>query len=252
MTEPPAGPRLGFFTSPPHECGYLPDRNAVTMFADPRIRLTTEAYTWLSARGFRRSGTHVYRPHCGTCNACIAVRIAVDEFRPRRRHRRTLAHNADLTMERRPARFEVEHFELYERYLRARHPDSQMEATSPGAYMSFLTASWCDSAFYEFRRDGELLAVAVVDELGDGLSSVYTFFSPDYPERSLGRLAVLEQVRLAREAGLPWVYLGYWIAGCRKMAYKDEFGPLEYFRGGRWQRSPDAGREARSLPLSED
>ncbi|MGR8918363.1 MAG: arginyltransferase [Gammaproteobacteria bacterium] len=242
MTESPLPQRIGFFTSPPHECGYLPDRDATTMFADPRIHLSTEAYTWLSAHGFRRSGAHVYRPHCAGCNACVAVRVAAAEFEPRRAHRRTLARNADLSIRRRPARFEVEHFMLYERYLKARHPDSQMEATNPGAYMGFLTAPWCDTAFYEFRLGEELLALAVVDTLGDGLSSVYTFFSPDHPERSLGRLAVLKQIEWAREADLPWVYLGYWIEQCRKMSYKSEYAPLEYFQRGCWTRAPAAPR----------
>ncbi|MEQ8231819.1 MAG: arginyltransferase [Gammaproteobacteria bacterium] len=239
MTEPPTLPRLGFFTSPPHECGYLPERTAVTMFADPRIRLSSETYSWLSAHGFRRSGTHVYRPHCGSCKACIAVRVAVDAFRVRRRHRRTLAINADLTVRERPARFDAEHFALYERYLGARHPDSQMDATNPGAYMSFLTAPWCDTRFYEFRLGTELLAVAVVDRLEDGLSSVYTFYSPDHPQRSLGRYAILRQIEWARAAGLPWVYLGYWIAECRKMRYKAEFAPLERYHDGAWVRDPD-------------
>lgn len=236
MTEPPLAPRLGFFTSPPHDCGYLSGRQAVTMFADPRIPLTPDAYTWLSAHGFRRSGTHVYRPHCGSCTACIAVRVAVDEFTPSRAQRRTLARNADIEVVRRPPRFEHEHFRLYETYLRSRHPDTQMDPTSPGAYMSFLAAGWCDTSFYEFRAAGRLLAVAVVDHLKDGLSAVYTFFAPDQPERSLGRYAVLQQIAWAREAGLPWVYLGYWIAECRKMSYKREYAPLEFFRAGGWQR----------------
>jgi len=244
MNEPPTLPRIGFFTSPPHECGYLADRTAVTMFADPRIRLSTETYSWLSAHGFRRSGTHVYRPHCGNCNACVAVRIAVDDFQPRRRHRRTLARNADLTVRERPARFDGEHFALYERYLRARHPDSQMDSTNPSSYMSFLTAGWCDTRFYEFRHRHELLAVAVVDLLEDGLSAVYTFFAPEQGARSLGRYAILQQVEWARAAGLPWVYLGYWIAECGKMSYKTEFAPLERFRDGAWVRDPEPGAGA--------
>lgn len=238
MTESPSPPRLGFFTSPPHDCGYLPDRDAVTMFADPRLNLSVEAYTWLSAHGFRRSGTHVYRPHCGTCSACVAVRIPVAEFRPRRVHRRALAANADLRIERRAPGFDAEHFALYEQYLRARHPDSQMDATSPSAYMSFLTAPWAETEFYEFRTAEKLAAVAVVDRLGDGLSSVYTFFAPSLAARSLGRYAILKQVEWAREAGLPYVYLGYWIRECRKMAYKDEYRPLEYYQGGEWTRAP--------------
>lgn len=236
MNDGRGAPRLGFFTSPPHECGYLPDRDAVTLFADPRVPQTVATYTWLSAHGFRRSGTHVYRPHCGSCNACVAVRIPVAEFEPRRLHRRTLARNAAVTVERRPARFEREHFALYERYLRARHPDSQMDPGNPGAYMSFLAAPWCDTSFYEFREGGTLLAVAVVDHLDDGLSAVYTFFAPELAPRSLGRYAILCQVEWARAAGLPWLYLGYWIESCRKMAYKREYEPLEYFRDGRWSR----------------
>ena len=236
VTEPPSTPRLGFFTSPPHECGYLPGREAVTMFADPRINLSVETYTWLSAHGFRRSGTHVYRPHCGGCNACVPVRIPVTQFRPNRAQRRTQARNVDIEVRARPARFDREHFQLYERYLLARHPDSHMDATNPSAYISFLTAPWCDTTFYEFRSEAALLAVAVVDRLGDGLSSVYTFFAPDAAERSLGRLAVLKQVEWAAQLGLPWVYLGYWIGACRKMSYKNEYAPLEFYRNGEWTR----------------
>ena len=206
------------------------------MFADPRIRLTPRTYAWLSARGFRRSGVHVYRPHCVSCNACVAVRVAVDEFRPKRIQRRTLAGNADLGMIERPAEFRDEHFELYGRYLAARHPDSQMEASNAEAYMNFLVAEWCPTAFFEFRAAGQLLAVAVTDVLNDGLSAVYTFFDPDATHRSLGRYAILSQIEQARRLGLPRVYLGYWIRDCRQMNYKDEYAPLEYFRGGRWQR----------------
>ena len=239
MTELPHQ-RLGFFTSPPHECGYLADRQAMTMFADPRLQLNIDAYTWLSAHGFRRSGTHIYRPHCNACNACIAVRICVADFESRRSHRRALAMNADVVIKSLPARFNREHFALYERYLALRHPDSQMDATNPSAYMSFLTAPWCDTTFYEFRLASELVAVAVVDRLKDGFSSVYTFFSSAHARRSLGRYAILKQIEMARAHDLPWVYLGYWIRNCRKMSYKAEYSPMEYFRNGRWTRDPAA------------
>lgn len=241
MNKPPYAARLDFFTSPPHPCGYLDGNSATTMFADPRVELDAETYTWLSARGFRRSGRHVYRPHCAACTACIAVRVPVAEFQPARRQRRTLARNDDLSVHRREAGFDPEHFLLYQRYLQARHADSQMEAGSADAYLSFLTAPWCPTSFYEYRAAGELLAVAVVDELGDGLSSVYTFFAPEAGARSLGRFAVLKQIELARERGLPWLYLGYWIERCRKMSYKSEYAPLEFFYRGRWRRDPPAG-----------
>jgi leucyl-tRNA---protein transferase len=239
VNDSPPPPRLGFFSSPPHKCGYLPDRDATTLFADPRITLTTDTYRFLSERGFRRSGVHVYRPHCVGCSACIAVRVVVDEFSPRRKHRRTIAQNADIEVHRITPTYNDEHFRLYEKYLQWRHADSQTEATDPGAYMSFLTAAWCDTTFVEFRLAQELVAVAVVDQLGDALSSVYTFFSPDYPQRSLGRFAVLKQIEWARAAGLRWVYLGYWVSACKKMSYKNEYAPIEYFRDGDWHAAPD-------------
>ena len=111
-----------------------------------------------------------------------------------------------------------------------------MENPEPESYLEFLTASWADTVFYEFRANSQLLAVAVVDHLEDGLSAVYTFFDPQARERSLGRLAILKQVELARALQLRWLYLGYWIDACQKMSYKDEYQPLEYFRAGVWRR----------------
>lgn len=227
--------RIGFFTSPQHPCGYLDDMQATTLFADPRVELNVQTYTRLSAYGFRRSGTHVYRPHCLPCRACVPVRVDVDKFKPRRMHKRTVRKNADLAIVECPAEYRSEHFALYERYLKARHPDSQMEASSPDAYMSFLTASWTRTKFYEFRLDDELLAVAVVDKLLGALSAVYTFFAPEHEDRSLGRFAILKQIEWAQAARLPWVYLGYWIEQSPKMNYKNEYAPLQYFRAGRWQ-----------------
>lgn len=238
MSEPPVQPRIGFFTSPPHPCGYLSDREATTLFADPRVELSMATYSWLSAHGFRRSGVHVYRPHCGSCQACIAVRVDVAAFVPRRRQRRTLAANHDVQIIEVPAEFNPEHFTLYEKYLQSRHPDSQMDASDPAAYANFLTAPWCETTFYEFRVEQTLLGIAVVDQLIDGLSAVYTFFDPQQAARSLGRFAVLKQIEWAREAGLPWLYLGYWIEDCRKMSYKSEYEPLEYFVNGEWLSSP--------------
>lgn len=237
MTEGETKSRVKFFTSPPHECGYLPARDSVTMFADPRTSPDTKMYTSLSAQGFRRSGAHIYRPHCGTCESCVAVRVVVKEFRPNRNHRRTLATNADLTVRRMPARFNAEHFRLYQSYMKARHPDSLINASDPQGYIEFLTCRWCETSFYEFRKQDELLAVAVVDRLSDSISSVYTFYSPHHDDRSLGRFAILKQITWASSENLPWVYLGYWIRNCRKMSYKDEYQPLEYYYAGNWSRN---------------
>lgn len=236
MTRPPRGNALGFFLTPPHKCGYLPGRNAVTIFVDPRRRPNVTTYTMLSQHGFRRSGDHVYRPQCPECSACVPVRIPVGEFQASRSQRRALRRNADLTMAAQAPVYRPEHFHLYERYINARHTGGSMENPDPDSYLEFLTASWSDTVFYELRCEQRLLAVAVVDHLADGLSAVYTFYEPSEPQRSLGRFAILKQIELAVALQLKWLYLGYWIRDCRKMAYKIEFAPLEYFRNGVWVR----------------
>lgn len=246
--KPPIGTSLGFFVTPPHKCGYLPGRNAVTIFVDPRRRPNIQTYTLLSQLGFRRSGDHVYRPQCPDCNACIPVRIPVDEFMPTRAQRRTLRANADVQLVPKPPVFQREHFALYERYVNARHSGGSMENPDRDSYLEFLTSSWADSVFYEFRCERRLVAVAVVDHMLDGLSAVYTFFDPELPRRSLGRLAILKQIELARTLQLQWLYLGYWIEECRKMAYKREYRPLEQLRDGAWRRLDDT--DTATLPAA--
>jgi arginine-tRNA-protein transferase len=115
-----------------------------------------------------------------------------------------------------------------------------MDHPDPQHFMDFLTSSWSETVFYEFRLERRLLAIAVVDYLIDALSAVYTFFDPQYAKRSLGRLAILYEIKEAKERGLKWLYLGYWVSGCRKMQYKNEYQPLEYLSGSRWIRQPFA------------
>src|SRR5699024_2305580 len=127
-------------------------------------------------------------------------------------------------------RYRDEHFALYHRYLCARHDDGTMSPDDPRAYIQFLSSSWSDTCFHEFRADGRLVAVAAVDQVADGLSAVYTFFDPEEHRRSPGTFAVLYQIELARDRGLDHVYLGYWIEQSAKMRYKMNFRPLEIYR----------------------
>lgn len=227
---------LRFFTTPAHECSYLPGRQATTLFVDPQARITPTLYSELSLMGFRRSGDFLYRPHCNGCNACIPARIPVSRFRPRRRQRRTLRDNSDLVVTRETAQLTPEYYQLYARYIEIRHAGGDMYPPSQEQFRSFLMSSWSDTRFYCFRRqDGELLAVAVTDRLEDGLSAVYTFFDPQLPERSLGNQAVLWQIEECRRLGLPHLYLGYWVRECEKMAYKSDFQPLEILRDDIWR-----------------
>lgn len=231
--------RLQLYLSPAHPCSYLPQQTASTLFIDPAARPTPEIYGQLLQQGFRRSGEHVYRPHCEACTACHSARVPVSSFKPKRNQRRIRRLNEqDINLVITPAGFEPEHYALYRRYTAGRHPDGEMSNMDQVQYLGFLTSRWCDTEFLEFRLDGVLVAVAVTDRVPDGLSAVYTFFDPELARRSLGTYAILSQIELARQRGLDWLYLGYWIEQCHKMAYKTDYQPLQLFSDDRWRPYP--------------
>ena len=225
---------LKVYTTYPHSCSYLEEQEATTLFIDPRQQMDKNLYSNLSLLGFRRSGNHVYRPHCTHCEACIPARIPVAGFKPKRSQRRTLARNADLRVERSEDIRDDQAFELYQRYIQLRHSDGDMYPPDREQYESFLNNAWNCTRYYRFCQRDTLLGVAVVDELVDGLSAIYTFFEPEEQKRSLGNYAVLWQIEKAREMGLHYLYLGYWIRDCQKMAYKSEYRPLELYVNSRW------------------
>lgn len=219
----------------PFECSYLPNRLASNLVVDPGLPLNDDLLAALLSSGFRRSGGHVYRPQCSGCRECISIRIPVNRFRPDRSQRRTWRRNQDLQHIPTAAGFEKEQFALYRKYLASRHRDSEMSNPIPADYIGFLTSPGIKTVFHEFRQDGELLAVAVADHTAYGLSAVYTFFDPEHADRSLGSHAILWLIEHARNLGLPWVYLGYWIRDCRKMNYKTRFRPCEGYIDNAWR-----------------
>lgn len=233
---PPRYRRLPLLTTGDHDCPYLPDRRARTAFVDPVLPFDTPLYRQLLDQGFRRSGRHLYRPACPGCQACQSLRIPVAAFRPRRRHRRNLRDNRSVELRPVAPGFRDAHYRLYARYVTRRHAGGSMAEPTPAEYRSFLMASWCDSLFLELREDERLLAVAVVDRFPDALSAVYTFYEPDLAGRGLGTLAILRQIEYARAHGLDWLYLGYWIDGCERMAYKADFRPHDVHTPAGWQR----------------
>ena len=229
---------IAFFATPPHACSYLEGREAVTVFAHPGASPDRVTFTALSRQGFRRSGPHVYRPHCPGCDACIPVRIPVREFRPRRSQRRAWRANGDVQVSALAPTLTSEQYALYARYVKTRHAGGGMDAPTPGQCRELLTSPWSETTFYEFRTAAGLLAVGVVDRLEDGLSAVYTFFDPDAAGRSPGVFVVLWEIEQARRLGLEWLYLGYWVRESPKMRYKAEYRPLELLREGVWTREP--------------
>lgn len=194
----------------------------------------------LTHAGFRRSQNIAYRPSCDGCEACISARVPVERFVYGRRWRKIMARNADLTRTLRPAEATEEQFWLLRRYLSSRHAEGGMADMMFSDYAAMVEETAVHTHIVEYRQSGgdnagDLVAAALVDVLGDGLSLVYSFFDPAEAKRSLGIYTILDHIQQARAAGFNHVYLGYWIPGSDKMDYKASFRPLELLLGGEWR-----------------
>lgn len=226
---------LHFYATPEHECSYLEGLEAKTLFVDPQEIICTDAYSQLSDLGFRRSGKHIYRPYCSSCQACISVRVNGREFVPSKSQKRVISKNKDLTAIAVPPQFTDEYYELYANYINTRHSDGDMYPPTPEQFSAFLIEGGQQGCFYEFRdSQGKLVALAVTDYLTQGLSAIYTFFDPEESHRSLGSYAILWQLQEVKRLELEYLYLGYWIRECQKMSYKVAYNPLEMLLHGQW------------------
>jgi len=226
--------RIRFFVTDAHPCSYLEDQQASTLFIDPDHKVNAEIYSQLSRNGFRRSGSHIYRPHCGVCEACIPIRTIVNTFSPNRRMRRIEKRNRDIDVNFCAVINRDEHYAVYEQYINQRHLNGDMFPASREQFDSFLSSEWGVTYFIEYRLNGELIGASVTDVMDDGLSAIYTYFQPSCEKRSLGVFAILTQLKLCAERELPYLYLGYWIKACQKMAYKIEYRPCQVRVNERW------------------
>lgn len=236
-----------FFLTAPSPCPYLAGHEERKVFTHLVGRRAGELNDILTHGGFRRSQTIAYRPACETCRACVSVRVPVAEFAPSRNLRRIARQNRDLVGALVANQATSEQYSLFRRYLDSRHADGGMVDMTVLDYAMMVEDSHIETRIVEYRRrgpdtaingrgDGPLLAVCLTDVLSDGLSMVYSFYDPEEAPRSLGTQVILDHIDRARSMGLPYVYLGYWVAGSRKMAYKARFMPQERLMGPGWQR----------------
>ena len=237
------GPFQQFFATASVPCPYVPGRAERKLIVELTGRAAPGFYNELSRAGFRRSHRFAYRPACRSCAACVPVRIAVERFADTRSTRRVRNLNAGTAGANGGAlaglllapRATAEQFELFAAYQRSRHRDSDMAAMSYADYRGMVEDSAVRTAIAELRDTaGALVAVSLIDRLDDGISAVYSFFDPAQGRRSLGTWSILWLVEECRREGLPYVYLGYWIAESPKMAYKARFPALERLADGRW------------------
>ena len=232
---------LRFYLTAPTPCPYLPGRDERKVFAHLPISEGPNINDALSAVGFRRSQNIAYRPACEACDACRSVRLPVADYAFSRSERRVLARNGDLTRHLVEAEATMEQFELLRRYLTTRHAEGGMAEMTWPDYVAMIEDTAVRTHVIEYRtapRDrgpGDLVACVLVDGLHDGLSLVYSFYDPTLTRRSLGSFIILDHAVQAAEAGIPYVYLGYWVQGSVKMDYKARFSPLEVLKGPSWR-----------------
>jgi len=249
-----------FYVTAPQPCPYLAGRMERKLFTALQGEAAQRLNDSLSKQGFRRSQNVLYRPSCAECSACLSARIRVADFRPSRSHKRTLRRNAQLQREATSPWATEEQFDLFRAYLDSRHAEGGMADMDIFEFAAMIEETPIRSRVIEYtapppegERKRPLAAVCLTDVLDDGLSMVYSFYDPAEAKDSLGTYIILDHVRIAREAGLPYVYLGYWVPGSPKMGYKATFPALEIYHRGRWQDIGDPESYSSELhPLSTD
>lgn len=229
---------LQFYATAPYPCSYLPERSARSQVATPPQLINAALYDQLINMGFRRSGLFTYRPYCDNCQACIATRIPVNSFKATRSQQRAWRKYQSMDIRILPLDYSNEHFELYQHYQQSRHAEPQITNESvehnKDQYKQFLLQTNIESILVEFREEGILRMVSIIDVLNDGLSSVYTFYDTRITSSSFGTFSILWQIEQAKMLKLDYIYLGYYIEQSEKMSYKSLYRPLQGLVNGQW------------------
>ena len=244
-----------FYVTAPQPCPYLEGRMERKLFTALQGEGAQRLNDGLSKQGFRRSQNVLYRPSCADCAACLSARINVAEFTPSKGQKRVRRRNSTLERRATSPWATEEQFDLFRTYLESRHADGGMADMDAFEFAAMVEETPIRTRVIEYTdpESKELLAVCLTDILDDGVSMVYSFYTPDQPQSSLGTYVILDHVEIAREARLPYVYLGYWVPGSEKMGYKAGFSGLEVYAGGVWQKMRDpSDYDNRLHPLSND
>jgi len=244
-----------FYVTAPQPCPYLADRMERKLFTALQGDNAEQLNNSLSQQGFRRSQNVLYRPSCAECSACLSARINISNFTPSRSQKRTLRRNAHLKRRATSPWASEDQYALFRQYLDGRHADGGMADMDVFEFAAMIEETPIRSRVVEYSDPAQeqLTAVSLTDVLEDGLSMVYSFYTPELAKNSLGTFMILDHIEIAREAGLPYVYLGYWVPGSPKMSYKASFSGLEVYTGGIWQPMHNAEAfEANLHPLSTD
>lgn len=246
-----------FYVTAPQPCPYLAGRMERKLFTALQGDAAKQLNDTLSKQGFRRSQNVLYRPSCAECQACLSARIRVSDFQPSKSQRRALRKNAYLRRDPTSPWATEEQYALFRRYLDSRHADGGMADMDIFEFAAMIEETPVKSRVVEYSnvsdKERDLIAVCLTDVLDDGLSMVYSFYEPDREKDSLGTYIILDHIEIARSAGLPYVYLGYWVPGSAKMDYKARFSALEIYKDGRWQNIGDPqSHRSDTHPLSVD
>lgn len=249
-----------FYVTAPQPCPYLDGRMERKLFTALQGDHAQRLNDTLSKQGFRRSQNVLYRPSCAECSACLSARIRVADFEPSRTQKKLLRRNTDLKRNATSPWATEDQYQLFRRYLDHRHADGGMADMDIFEFAAMIEETPIRSRVIEYTRPPradetrvQLAAVSLTDVFDDGLSMVYSFYDPDLIADSLGTFLILDHIEIAREAGLPYVYLGYWVPGSRKMGYKARFSALEIYKAGEWQPLGDPEAHSAELhPLSVD
>lgn len=230
-----------FYVTAPQPCPYLEGKMERKLFTALQGEGANQLNDSLSQQGFRRSQNVLYRPSCTDCAACLSARIDVSAFQPSKSQKRAVRRNSYLRRRANSPWATDEQYDLFRTYLDTRHADGGMADMDVFEFAAMIEETPIRSRVVEYSdpESGNLIAVSLTDVLDDGLSMVYSFYSPDQPQNSLGTYMILDHIDIAREAGLPYIYLGYWVPGSPKMGYKSRFAGLEVYSQGEWKRVKD-------------